>query len=66
MPVDVYRTDQPSYAGGPTYCRVPLAAVEELAAGDVAILGAPVDESAGTRPGARFGPRAIRSGRAHV
>lgn len=60
MPVEIYRPDQPSYAGGPTYCRVPLATVDELAADDVAVLGAPVDESVGTRPGARFGPRAIR------
>lgn len=55
-----YRSDQPSYAGGATYCRVPLVALEEIHAGQVVVLGAPTDEGAGTRPGARFGPRAIR------
>jgi agmatinase len=32
----------------------------ELLGADVVIVGAPVDESTSTRPGARFGPRAIR------
>lgn len=60
MPVDVYHPDQPSYAGGATYCRVPLAVIDELTTNDIAVLGVPVDEAVGTRPGARFGPQAIR------
>jgi len=32
---------------------------------DVAIVGAPVDEGASNRPGARFGPRAIRAATYH-
>jgi agmatinase len=59
-PVDIYADDAPSYAGGPTFCRVPLARVSELTPGQVAVLGAPVDEAVTVRPGARFGPRAIR------
>ena len=53
----------PPYVGVPTYLNVPLALstseLKELNA-DVAIMGAPVDMSVVNRPGARFGPRAIR------
>ena len=53
----------PSYIGVPTYATTPLALtaseLTELGA-DVAVLGAPVDMGAANRPGARFGPRAIR------
>ena len=52
----------PSYVGIPTYLNAPLALtaseLRELAA-DVAIIGAPV-EMVNNRPGARYGPRAIR------
>jgi agmatinase len=47
-----------------TFDRLPLAADEEALAAsgaDVAIVGAPLDDGTSGRPGARFGPRAIRS-----
>jgi formimidoylglutamase len=53
----------PAYAGLPTFLRRDyIDTVEELeaAAPDVAILGAPWDDSVVYRPGARFGPRAVR------
>ncbi len=53
----------PSYIGIPTYLHSPLALtpeeLRELGA-DVAVIGAPVDMGVVNRPGARFGPRAIR------
>ena len=52
----------PAYVGLPTYLHAPLAStaseLRDLGA-DVAIIGAPVDMVV-NRPGARFGPRAIR------
>ena len=56
------RADEPAYAGvGITYCRVPFApSPAAFAGGDVVVLGAPFDEGVSHRPGARFGPRAIR------
>jgi agmatinase len=58
----VSRPGEPAYAGvGATFCRLPLALDrKELEGVDVAILGAPIDETVTNRPGARFGPRAIR------
>ncbi len=53
----------PSYVGLPTFCRRPYVAdAAELARRqpDVAIVGAPLDDGVSHRPGARFGPRAIR------
>src|SRR5262245_13738411 len=47
-----------------TFDKLPLCADDEsLAASgaDVAIVGAPTDDGTSGRPGARFGPRAIRS-----
>ena len=54
---------QPAFIGIPTYIHSPLAlSPEELAEmqADVAVIGAPVDMGVVNRPGARFGPRAIR------
>ena len=54
---------QPAFLGIPTYIHSPLAlSPEELAEmqADVAVIGAPVDMGVVNRPGARFGPRAIR------
>jgi agmatinase len=53
----------PTYVGPSTYCKQPL--VEDVAElvrrrADVAIVGAPFDEAVSYRPGARFGPRAVR------
>ncbi len=59
--LDVTRPGEPAYAGITTFCKVPLAlGPEDLEGADVAIVGAPIDEAVSHRPGARFGPRAIR------
>ncbi len=53
----------PAYVGMSTYIHAPFALTpEELREmqADVAVLGAPVDMGVVNRPGARFGPRAIR------
>ncbi|MEW6282162.1 MAG: agmatinase family protein [Candidatus Eremiobacterota bacterium] len=62
-PIHLERAPQMAYAGIATFMGVPVCLTrEDLEAGkvDVAILGAPVDMSAGMR-GAAFGPRHIRS-----
>ncbi len=54
----------PSYAGPATFAQCPLLTEpEELDdwQPDVAIVGAPWDDSTTNRPGARFGPRALRA-----
>jgi agmatinase len=57
----VNRSNEPSYAGGGTFSKLPLVLdPAELGGVDVAIVGAPIDEPVSHRPGARFGPRAIR------
>jgi agmatinase len=54
--------DKPDYAGLLTYAGVPYTQDSaELAAIDVAIVGAPTDDLVSDRPGTRFGPRAIRA-----
>ena len=60
--IPVSRPSEPAYAGaGATFSKVPLVLdPKDLAGADVAILGAPIDETVTYRPGARFGPRAIR------
>jgi len=53
----------PTFVGLPTYCkRDSVTDAGELARRrpDVAIVGAPLDDGVSHRPGARFGPRAIR------
>ncbi|HWP63048.1 MAG TPA: agmatinase [Candidatus Binatia bacterium] len=55
--------DLPTYVGLPTFMNLPwLPDPGELRrrAVDVAIVGAPFDDGVSHRPGARFGPRAIR------
>jgi agmatinase len=58
----VNRPDEPAYAGaGVTFCKTPLVLDhKDLRGADVAIVGAPIDETVSNRPGARYGPRAIR------
>src|SRR6186713_1787145 len=55
--------DLPSYVGLPSFQKLPwvtdAAALAERKP-DVAIVGAPFDDAVSHRPGARFGPRAIR------
>ena len=54
--------DKPDYAGLLTFGGMPFTQdPAELAGVDVAIVGAPTDELVSDRPGARFGPRAIRA-----
>jgi agmatinase len=49
----------PRYTGPRTFARCPL--VDDPAGVDVAVLGVPFDTATTNRPGARFGPEAIRS-----
>jgi agmatinase len=54
--------DKPDYAGLLTYSALPFTQdPAELAGCDAAIVGAPMDDLVSDRPGARFGPRAIRA-----
>jgi agmatinase len=54
--------DKPDYAGLLTFAGAPYTEdPAELRGADVAIVGAPVDDLVSDRPGARFGPRAIRA-----
>lgn len=47
-----------TWAGATSFCRLPM--TRELADVDIAVLGVPFDNATTNRPGARFGPRAIR------
>ena len=52
---------QPSYAGIPTFFQAPMGRVEQVEEGMTVIGGVPIDQGIMlTKPGARFGPRAIR------
>jgi agmatinase len=54
--------DKPDYAGLLTFGTLPYTqSAADLAGVDVAIVGAPTDDLVSDRPGARFGPRAIRA-----
>lgn len=61
-PVD--GTVVPRYAGAPTFARLPR--IDEVGDFDVAVLGAPFDGGVSFRPGARFGPSAIRQASRHL
>lgn len=63
MEIKPFREYEPGFAGvGLTYCRTPLVLDPAgLRAADVSIVGAPFDLGTSYRPGARFGPRAIRA-----
>lgn len=53
---------KPDFAGLPSFAGVPYTEdPAELEGADVAIVGAPTDDLVSDRPGARFGPRAIRA-----
>jgi agmatinase len=59
----------PAYVGLPSFQKLPwLTDADALARErpDVAIVGAPYDDSVSHRPGARFGPRAIRQASYHA
>ncbi len=54
--------EKPDFAGLLSFAGMPYTEdPAELAGADVAILGAPTDDLVSDRPGARFGPRAIRA-----
>lgn len=54
--------EKPDFAGLPSFGGAPYTEdPAELAGADVAIVGAPTDDLVSDRPGARFGPRAIRT-----
>ena len=57
-------TKVPRYAGAPTFARLPR--VDEVSQYDVAVLGAPFDGGVSYRPGARFGPAALRQASRHL
>ena len=57
-------TEVPRYAGAPTFARLPR--IDEVTDFDVALLGAPFDGGVSFRPGARFGPAAIRQASRHL
>jgi agmatinase len=48
----------PRYAGSSTFVRLPE--LQDLDRSDVAIVGIPFDSGVSFRPGARFGPHAVR------
>lgn len=50
----------PRYAGPETFARLPR--LEDVGRAAVAIVGAPFDSGVSYRPGARFGPAAVRAG----
>ena len=59
----------PAYVGLPTFQKLPLVTDGAALAArgpDVAIVGAPFDDAVSHRPGARFGPRAIRAASYHA
>ena len=55
-PVDSARV--PRFAGFATYARLPR--LDEVASANVAVVGVPFDSGVSYRPGARFGPSAVR------
>jgi agmatinase len=60
-------TDLPTYVGPVTWCHrpyLPDADALRRRSPDVVILGVPFDDMVSNRPGARFGPRAIREANA--
>lgn len=50
----------PRYVGPSTFARLPR--IDEVRHADVALLGIPFDSGVSYRPGARFGPEAVRAG----
>ncbi|QIE56261.1 agmatinase [Pikeienuella piscinae] len=51
--------DEAMYSGALSFCR--RAYARDLAGVDLAVMGVPFDTSVTNRPGARFGPRAVRA-----
>jgi agmatinase len=57
-------TQVPRFAGASTFARLPR--IDEVTDFDVAFLGAPFDGGTSYRPGARFGPIAVRTASRHL
>ena len=51
-----------SFSSAGTFCGVPAASLDDLGGSAVVVVGAPFDWGTTGRPGARFGPKAIREG----
>jgi agmatinase len=49
-----------AYAGLKTFLKADVADVSDVGAADVAVLGVPYDGAVSNRPGARYGPNAVR------
>ena len=49
----------PRFAGPPTFAQLPR--IDEVDSTDIAVVGIPFDAGVSYRPGARFGPAAIRA-----
>ena len=57
---DLYgTTPEPTYGGALSFCRRKF--TKDMSGVDVAVTGIPLDTATTNRPGARFGPRAIRA-----
>jgi agmatinase len=54
----------PRFAGSATFARLPE--IDRVSGYDVAILGVPFDNGTSYRPGARFGPMAVRQASRHL
>src|ERR1700758_3909951 len=54
----------PRFAGSGSFARLPE--IDRVADYDVAVLGAPFDNGTSYRPGARFGPMAVRQASRHL
>jgi agmatinase len=57
-------TEVPRYAGPSTFARLPE--LRDVPRCDIAILGIPFDSGTSFRPGARFGPMAVRQASRHL
>src|SRR5487761_373627 len=57
-------TKVPRFAGSSTFARVPQ--IDRVSDYDVAVLGVPFDTGVSYRPGARFGPMAVRQSSRHL
>lgn len=51
----------PGYSDPGTFLRCPRVGLGQIEAGQVVVVGVPQDTTAASRPGARWGPRSIRS-----
>jgi len=55
-----------SHAGIASFLRAPVRTLDEVRPEMIAVYGAPTDWTLGTRPGARYGPQAIRQTSTHL